>query len=142
MEQENGWQKFQHHKWCFRGHSSVQCDHKEKVTTAFISQMFGQETLLRLAVQCAVHYTALQSSVLLANLYKLNLIYFFCKYFLQQQGFVCSAGKKNWHTAYTKSLDMCGQKHQFKNITNKSCHRGPAPLDYYPENYLHGDISS
>ena len=24
MEQENGWWKFQHHKWCFRGHSTVQ----------------------------------------------------------------------------------------------------------------------
>ena len=24
----------------------------------------------------------------------------------------------------------------------KQCHRGLAPLDSYPENYLHGDISS
>ena len=23
MEQENGWQKFFHDKWCFRGHSTV-----------------------------------------------------------------------------------------------------------------------
>ena len=25
MEQENGWQKFHHHKWCFRGHQTVDC---------------------------------------------------------------------------------------------------------------------
>ena len=23
IEQENGWQKFKHHKWYFRGHSTV-----------------------------------------------------------------------------------------------------------------------
>ena len=107
---------------------SVQCDHKQKVTTAFISQMFGQETFIRFAVQCAMQCSALKSSSLSAKFYEYNY-YFYCYFsarLFKATRIFLFCGREKFRIQHTLDLLTCADSStDTKNIRNKSsvtCH--------------------